>query len=370
MTESASSQSPLRRSQTPSASASQGFSLEQLAVLLGGELVAEKCHRISQITGFATLQSAEPSQASFLANPAYQKHLAHCRAGVVLLKPELAAACPVSCILLDNPYAGYARLTQLFDPVASCKPGVHPQAVIHPSARIAESAQVDAFAVIEADAEIGEHTVIGSHCFIGCNTLVGSRCRLYPSVTLYHGVVLGHGVTLHSGCVIGGDGFGFAPENGQWVKIAQLGGVIIGDRSEVGANTNIDRGALDDTEIGPDVIIDSQVQIAHNVKIGQGTAIAGCVGIAGSTTIGRCCLIGGASNIAGHLTICDGVTLNMTTNVTGDIRQPGHYSSGTGMSDMRSWRKNAVRFNQLDSLAKRVNKIEKSLSPAADKAKT
>lgn len=344
------------------------YSLGELAEMLGGKLRGDSSQMIS---GLATLQSAGPSQASFLANPAYQKHLADCEAGVVLLKEELAEQCPVNSILLKNPYAGYARLTQLFDSVpACCIPGIHPQADVHPEADVSDRAQVDAFAVIDAGAEIGEGAVIGSHCYVGRNTIVGKGCRLYPNVTLYHEVVLGCEVTLHSSCVIGGDGFGFAPENGRWVKIAQLGGVIIGDRTEVGANTNIDRGALDNTEIGSDVIIDSQVQIAHNVRIGDGSAIAGCVGIAGSSSIGRYCLIGGASNIAGHLTICDGVTLNMTTNVTGDIREPGHYSSGTGMSDMRTWRKNAVRFNQLDSLVKRVVKIEKSLLSAADKQKT
>lgn len=343
------------------------YTLGELAGIVGGELHGDASVRID---GLATLQKATSSQASFLANPAYQKHLADCQAGVVLLKDAQSELCPVNCIVLDNPYAGYARLTQLFDPVKPCSPGIHPQAVIHPDASVSSLAQIDAFAVIEADAVVEDGAIIGSHCFIGRNTIIGKDCRLYPNVTLYHGVVLGRDVTLHSSCVIGGDGFGFAPENGRWVKIAQLGGVIIGDRSEIGANTNIDRGALDDTVIGSDVIIDSQVQIAHNVKIGDGTAIAGCVGIAGSSSIGRYCLIGGASNIAGHLTICDGVTLNMTTNVTGDIREPGHYSSGTGMSDMRSWRKNAVRFNQLDSLAKRMSKIEKSLSLSAVKQKT
>lgn len=348
-------------------SAGRKYTLGELVEILGGELRGDAS---ALIDGLATLESATSSQASFLANPAYQKLLPECKAGVVLLKPALAEDCPVNRIILNNPYAGYARLTQLFDPVEPCSPGIHPQAIVHPDAKVSALAQIDAFAVVEAEAVVEDGAVIGSHCFIGRNTIIGKGCRLYPNVTLYHGVVLGCEVTLHSSCVIGGDGFGFAPENGRWVKIAQLGGVIIGDRSEIGANTNIDRGALDDTEIGSDVIIDSQVQIAHNVKIGDGTAIAGCVGIAGSSSIGRHCLIGGASNIAGHLTICDRVTLNMTTNVTGDIREPGHYSSGTGMSDMRTWRKNAVRFNQLDSLAKRMSKIEKSLSLAVEKQKT
>lgn len=345
-------------------SESRQYTLGELAELLDGELRGDAS---ACIDGLATLQSATSSQASFLANPAYQKHLKGCTAGVVLLKESQAELCPVNCIVLSNPYAGYARLTQLFDTVPACSPGIHPHAVVHPDASVSSLAQIDAFAVVEADAVIGDHAVIGSHCFVGRNAVIGKGCRLYPNVTLYHGVVLGTEVTLHSSCVIGGDGFGFAPEKGRWVKIAQLGGVIIGDRTEIGANTNIDRGALDDTVIGSDVIIDSQVQIAHNVKVGDGTAIAGCVGIAGSSTIGRSCLIGGASNIAGHLTICDGVILNMTTNVTGDIRQPGHYSSGTGMSEMRTWRKNAVRFNQLDSLAKRVMQLEKSLPFSAQK---
>lgn len=332
------------------------YTLAELADILDGGLRGDASVRI---TGLATLQSATSSQASFLANPSYQKHLSGCQAGVVLLKSAQAEFCPVNCIVLDNPYAGYARLTQLFDPVETCSPGVHPQAVVHSDATVSALAQVDAFAVIEAGAIVEDGAVIGSHCFIGRNTVVGQGCRLYPSVTLYHDVVLGEEIIIHSSCVIGGDGFGFAPENGRWVKIAQLGGVIIGDRSEIGANTNIDRGALDDTVIGSDVIIDSQVQVAHNVKIGDGTAIAGCTGIAGSSSIGRHCLIGGGCSIAGHLSICDGVTLNMGTMVTGDIRSSGRYSSGTAISEARSWRKNAVRFNQLDSLAKRVSELEK-----------
>lgn len=346
----------------------KAYTLGALAELLQGELHGDADKTVSSL---ATLQNAAPHQASFLANPAYLKDLASCQAGVVLLKKELQSSCPVDSLVLSNPYVGYAKLSQLFDPVVECTPGIHPMASVHPEAYVSPTAQVDAFAVIESGATVGDSSIVSSHCYIGQNATIGPGCRLYPNATLYHDVTLGRNVIIHSSAVIGGDGFGFAPapEKGGWVKIAQLGGVIIGDRSEIGANTNIDRGALDNTVIGSDVIIDSQVQVAHNVRIGDGTAIAGCVGIAGSSTIGRHCLIGGASNIAGHLWICDGVTLNMNTSVVGDIREPGHYSSGTVMSDMRSWRKNAVRFNQLDSLVKRVGKIEKSLLHPAEKIK-
>lgn len=335
------------------------YRLQQLAEQLDAQLIGDPDQLI---TGIATLEAAQPHQISFLANPAYQKYLPNTQAGAVLLKEAFIAECPCSALVLPNPYLAYAHLSQLFDPMAQQVAGIHPTACISASAQVDSRAQIGAHVVIEAGATVGAYSSIGANSYVGADTRIGERCRIYPNVTLYHGVTIGQQVTIHSGCVIGGDGFGFANDRGRWVKIAQLGGVVIGDHVEIGANTNIDRGALDDTQIASYVIIDSQVQIAHNVKVGEGTAIAGCVGIAGSAEIGRNCLIGGASNISGHLQICDGVMLNMTTNVTRSITQPGAYSSGTGLMEIKAWRKNAVRFSQLDQLAKRIKVLEQAVA--------
>jgi UDP-3-O-[3-hydroxymyristoyl] glucosamine N-acyltransferase len=247
----------------------------------------------------------------------------------------------------------------LFD--SSCSStvaGIHPSAVIDPSARIAASATVGAYCVIGADVVIGENTVLGAHCVVGAGCIIGARSFFHANVTLYHHVVLGNNVVIHGGAVIGADGFGFAPDGQRWQKIHQLGGVVIGDNVDIGANTCIDRGALDDTVIGNNVIIDNLVQIAHNVKIGNGTAIAACVGIAGSTEIGQHCTIAGAVGIVGHLRIADRVHITAKSLVTGSISKSGSYSSGTALTETKAWRKNAVRFSQLDALFQRVRALE------------
>lgn len=335
----------------------KSYTLQQLADLVGAEIVGDPDYVIH---GVATLESAELGQVSFLANNNYMKYLTETQAGAVLLKGEYAERCPVNHLVLDNPYVAYARISQLFDPMAEQDGFVHPSAYVHESAQIATDVSIAAGVVIEAGVIIDSGSVVGANSVIGRDSCLGENCHIYPNVTLYHGVTLGCNVIIHSSSVIGGDGFGFANEKGQWIKIAQLGGVIIGDHVEIGSNTNIDRGALDDTIIGNQVIIDSQVQIAHNVNIGDGCAIAGCVGIAGSARIGRYCLIGGAASIAGHISICEGVTVTMATAVTGNITEPGSYSSGTVMMANKQWRKSAVRFSQLDQLAKSVRKLEKN----------
>lgn len=337
------------------------YRLQELADLLDAELSGDPDHLI---TGLGTLEAGLSDQLSFLANNNYQKYLPATRAGAVLLKSDQAEQCPSHSLIVDNPYVAFAKASQLFDPMAESTPGIHPSAIVHPSVSIGDGVTIDAGVVIEAGVVIGASSVIGANSVIGRDSQLGDGCRLYPNVTLYHGVTLGTQVTIHSSAVIGGDGFGFANENGEWVKIAQLGSVIIGDHVEIGANTNIDRGALDDTTIGNQVIIDSQVQIAHNVKIGDGTAIAGCVGIAGSTSIGRYCLIGGAVSIAGHISICDGVTITMGSVVMGSLSQKGTFSSGTAVMANKQWRKNAVRFSQLDQLARSVRRLEKKAGQA------
>lgn len=241
------------------------------------------------------------------------------------------------------------------------EPGIHPTAVIDPTASVADTACIGPHVVVAAQARIEDNVVIGAGSVIGARCRIGRDTRIHPRVTLAHDVVVGQRCHLLSGAVIGSDGFGFANERGVWHRIAQLGRVVLGDDVEVGANTTIDRGALDDTVIGNGVKLDNLIQIAHNVHIGDHSAMAAKVGIAGSTRIGRHCVFGGASGVAGHLDIADHVHLTGMTLVTGDIREPGVYSSGTGTDTNRQWRKNAVRFRQLDALARRLKELEKKL---------
>lgn len=332
------------------------WTLRALADLIGAELHGDgSC----EIRGLNTLQGAGAGELAFLANAAYQKHLQTSSAAAVILKPEMAGDFAGNKLLLDNPYLGYAKLTAVFDPAPPAVVGIHPTAFIDPSAELGEGVGVGPHASIGADVVLADGVIIGAGCAVGANTRIGRGSRLHANVTVAHGVSIGEQTTLHSGCVIGADGFGFAPGEHGWVKIHQLGGVTIGDRVEVGACTTIDRGALDDTVIADGVIIDNLVQIAHNVKIGENTAIAGCTGIAGSATIGRNCTIGGASCIKGHITIVDGVNISATSFVNKSIHEPGSFSSGTVATPTQTWRKNAVRFGQLDQLANRLTALEK-----------
>ncbi|WP_444678529.1 UDP-3-O-(3-hydroxymyristoyl)glucosamine N-acyltransferase [Halomonas sp. E19] len=333
------------------------LTLQDIADRLGARLVGDGSRRLS---GLATLKRAGPDQIAFVANRSYLKDLAATRAGAVLLHPEHAASCPVDRLELDNPYLGYAQVSRLFDPIlAQPSGGIHASAVVAEDVAIGERVEIGPNAVIEAGVELGDEVVIGAGCFIGAGTRIGAQSLLHANVTVSHGVSIGRRAILHSGCVIGGDGFGFAHDGRGWHKIAQLGGVVLGDDVEVGSCSSIDRGALDDTVIGNDVKIDSQVQIAHNVHIGDHTALAGCVGIAGSTRIGRNCLLGGGVGISGHLTICDGVQVTGMSLVTNSIHEAGIYSSGTGAMHNAQWRKNAVRFKQLDDIARRLTRLEK-----------
>ncbi|WP_417517415.1 UDP-3-O-(3-hydroxymyristoyl)glucosamine N-acyltransferase [Marinobacter sp.] len=336
----------------------QSYRLGEIAKALGAELRGDPEIRVS---GLATLQAAGPEQISFLANPTYAKHLADTRAAAIIISPAAAGDGQTNVLLLDNPYLGYARLSHWFDPSPVAPPGIHPAAVVDASAQIAASASVGPNAVIEAGVVIDEKVVIGPGSVIGARSRIGSGSIIRSRVTLAHDVVMGQRCHILSGAVIGSDGFGFANEKGQWHRIAQLGRVILGDDVEVGANTTIDRGALDDTVIGNGVKLDNLIQIAHNVRIGDHSAMAAMVGIAGSTKIGSHCVFGGASGVAGHLDIASQVHLTGMTLVTGDIQEPGVYSSGTSADKNRQWRKNAVRFRQLDALARRVKELEKKL---------
>ena len=337
---------------------SPSLTLAEIATQLGAGLQGDGERRVR---GLATLRDAGPDQIAFLANRAYLKDLPETRAAAVLLHPNHAGESPVPCLTLDNPYLGYAQLSRLFDPLAGREAsGVHPSATVAEDARLGEGVVIGPQAVIEAGVELGDGVVIGPGCVVGADTRIGAESRLHANVTVYHGVSIGARVILHSGCVIGGDGFGFAHDGAGWHKIAQLGGVVLGDDVEVGSCSSIDRGALGDTVIGEDVKIDSQVQIAHNVQVGAHSALAGCVGIAGSTRVGRHCMLGGGVGLSGHLTVCDGVQVTGMSLVTNSIHEPGVYSSGTGAMENAQWRRSAVRFKQLDDIARRLNRLEKA----------
>ncbi len=334
------------------------YRLSEIAAHLGGRVLGDAGVRISQI---ATLEKAQPDQISFLTNSKYRAQLASTQAGAVILGEADADATGLPRIISDNAYAYFARVSALLNPLPEAKPGIHPGAFIGAGAAIDATASIAATAVIGEGARIGAYSVVGAGCCIGANVVIGSHARLYPRVVIYHGCVIGDNLIAHSGAVIGSDGFGFAMDAGRWIKIQQIGRVVIGNDVEIGANTTIDRGALDDTVIEDGVKLDNQIQVAHNVRIGAHTAIAGCVGIAGSTTIGRYCRIGGSAGILGHLQIADHVEIAAFTLIGKSIREAGSYAAIFPFSRSEDWRKNTVHLRHLDELVQRVKTLEQEL---------
>ena len=305
------------------------------------------------VAGVGTLADALPSQLAFLANPRYRGQLAQTRAGVVVVRAEDADACTGSALVARDPYVAFARIAALFEPRQAHAPGIHPTAVVDPTAQVDPAASIGPHASIGARSRIDAGAVIGPGCVVGDDCEVGADCELQARVTLWTRVRLGKRVRILPGAVLGAAGFGMAMEAGRWINVPQLGGVVVGDDCEIGANTTIDRGALGDTVLEEDVRLDNQIQIGHNVRIGAHTAMAGCAAVAGSARIGRHCLVGGGAGILGHLEICDRVVITAMSLVTHSIREPGEYSSGTPLMDNRSWRKSAARFKQLDRIARR-----------------
>ncbi|MGH8042556.1 MAG: UDP-3-O-(3-hydroxymyristoyl)glucosamine N-acyltransferase [Rudaea sp.] len=311
------------------------------------------------VSGVGTLTGATPDQIAFLANPHYRAQLATTHAGAVIVHPDHAAGCPGNYLIAADPYVAFAKIAALFEPEAASVPGVHPTAVIAAGAAIATSASIGPFCSVAASATIDAGAVLGPHCSVGERCRVGAQSRLIARVTLVRDVTLGQRVLVHPGAVIGADGFGLAFDSDHWIKVPQLGGVRIGDDCEIGANTTIDRGAIEDTVLEDDVRLDNQIQIAHNVHIGAHTAMAGCAAVAGSARIGRYCLIGGGAGILGHLEIADRVTVTARTLVTHSIRAAGEYSSGVPLQESRQWRRNAARFKHLDDMVRRIQALEK-----------
>jgi UDP-3-O-[3-hydroxymyristoyl] glucosamine N-acyltransferase len=334
---------------------------QTLAQMLGLELAGQAQQPVRRL---ASLESADTDSISFLAS---RKHLPMAQAspaGVLIVAPDLADQCGPQCLarlLSPDPYADYARLSAWF--AAQLKPardpaGVHPGAWVHPQAVLGEGVSVGPGAVIGRAARIGNHCQIGPGCSIGEGASLGARGVLHAGVVLYPGVSLGERAIIHAGTVIGADGFGFAPSSGGWIKIEQLGSVSIGHEVEIGANCTIDRGALDDTVIGRGVKIDNQVQIGHNVRIGDHTVIAGCVGIAGSAVIGARCMIGGGVGIAGHLRICDGAVIGGFSLVERSVTEPGFYTGAWPLQGHAEWERTAATLKQLPRLRQRLRALE------------
>ena len=304
------------------------------------------------VAGVGTLADAAPHQLGFLANPRYRAQLAETQAGVVVLREDDANAFAGTALVARDPYAAFARISALFERLPARKPGIHPSAAVDSSAVISPGAHIGPFTSIGARTTIGAGAVVGPGCVIGDDCELGEGCELQARVTLLTRVRLGKRVRILPGAVLGAAGFGLAMEHGRWLNVPQLGGVVVGDDCEIGANTTIDRGALGDTVLEEDVRLDNQIQVGHNVRIGAHTAMAGCSAVAGSARIGRYCLVGGGAGILGHLEVCDRVVITAMSLVTHSIREPGEYSSGTPLMDNRSWRKSAARFKQLDRMAR------------------
>ncbi|MCC7222001.1 MAG: UDP-3-O-(3-hydroxymyristoyl)glucosamine N-acyltransferase [Candidatus Contendobacter sp.] len=321
------------------------------------------CNPATVITGVAPLSSAEPGQLSFLTHSRYRPFLATTRAAAVILAPADAVDCPAPALVAANPQIAYARAAALFEPAPETRRGVHPTAWVSPTAQVAVDAWIGPHCTVEAGATIEAGVIIGPNCVIGEQALLGAGTRLVAQVTICHRARLGQRVLVHPGAVIGSDGFGLAlDDDGRWLKIPQLGSVQIGDDVEVGANTSIDRGALEDTIIENGVKLDNQIQVAHNVQIGAHSALAGCVGIAGSARIGQHCRLGGGVGVAGHLEIADRVQITGMSLVAQSITQPGAYSSGLTVEPNRVWNKISARLRRLDELFRRLTALEQILS--------
>lgn len=338
------------------------LTLAELQAHLGGAI---RGNPATALHGVASLELAQTGQLGFLLS---RKHLAQAQASHAgaLIVPEsladdLATTLAHPCLILSNPHAGFARASALLQPEPQLESGIHVSAVVAADAQIGSDVRIAAGAVIAAGARIGARSQIGALCVIGANARIGEDCVLHPHVVVQHGCLVGDRVILHSGAVIGSDGFGLAWQGDSWLKVPQTGRAILEDDVEIGANTCIDRGALDDTVIETGAKLDNQIQVAHNCRIGRHTAMAACVGIAGSTKIGAYCQVGGAALIYGHLDICDHVTISAGTFISKDIREPGVYTSVQPMMKHEDWKKNAAHLRHLDALVKRVKTLEAKL---------
>ena len=335
------------------------YSLREIVSKLGGELVGDGDVVITRV---ASLSNAEAGQISFLTDSKYKSQLTRTRASAIILAPDNQGATDLPCIVTDNPYAYFARISELLNPASAVEPGVSATAVIAASAQVPASCSIGAHVVIGDNVVLGEHVVIGPGCVIGDHVTIGEASKLQANVVIYADCVIGKHCNLFAGVVIGADGFGYAEEDGRWVKIPQVGRVVIHDHVDVGANTTIDRGALDDTVIGEGVKLDNLIQIGHNCRIGAHTVIAGCVGIAGSAVIGEHCRIGGAAMILGHLQIADGVTISAGSMITRTIAQAGTYTALMPFQAHEDWLRTAAQLRHIGQFAERLRQLEKQLT--------
>ena len=337
--------------------------LGELAAHAGVELQGDPDR---EINGVATLDAAGPGDLAFLANRRYRGELAECRAGAVILQAADRRSWAGDALVTANPYLAYARIADRLFPTPAAPAGIHPSAVVAASARIDPTASIGPLCVVEDEAELGPGVCLGPGCVVGRGTRLGAGTRLVARVTVLHECVVGARCVIHPGAIVGSDGFGNANDGGRWVKVPQLGRVVIGDDVEIGANTTVDRGSLRDTVIADGVRLDNLIQVGHNVTIGAHTAAAAFVGISGSTAIGSRCTLGGAAGFAGHLSIADDVHVTGMAMVTHSLREPGTYSSGIPALPSREWRRNVARFQHLDELVRRVRSLEAVLGVAHD----
>jgi UDP-3-O-[3-hydroxymyristoyl] glucosamine N-acyltransferase len=338
------------------------ISLGELASRVGAALLGDGSVAIDRA---GTLENAGAGAIAFLSSGRYRSQLATTRASAVIVAPSDADATALPKLVHPNPYAIYARVATILYPQPSDPPGIDPTARVAAGARIDPSSHVGPYAVVGPNARIGARATVGAHCVVGDDVTIGDDVRLYPRVTIYAGCTVGARTIVHSGAVIGADGFGMAEDAGRWIKIPQVGRVLIGEDCEVGANTTIDRGAIDDTVIEDDVKLDNQIQVGHNCRIGAHTAIAGCTGIAGSATIGRGVRIGGAANIGGHITIPDGTVIGGGTTVIGNVKEAGVYMGLFPLMQQDEWRHAAVEVRRLRNLAMRIAELERKLEEQA-----
>jgi UDP-3-O-[3-hydroxymyristoyl] glucosamine N-acyltransferase len=339
-------------------------SLGELAAQFGCELAGDPAIEVSRV---ATLANADADCLSFFANKVYRDELRSTGAGAVIVREEDVADCPVAALVARDPYLVYARMAAELHPEPDVQPGIHPTAAVAESATVASSSQLSAHVSVAASAEIGEGVFIGPGAVIGPRCRVGAGSRILANVTLVQDVSVGERCIVHPGAVLGSDGFGNAQSDRGWVKVPQVGGVRVGDDVEIGANSTIDRGAIDDTVIGNGVRIDNLVQIAHNVQVGDHTAMASMTGVSGSTTIGKRCMFAGQSGIVGHITICDDVVVGGATMISKDIARPGFYTASFPGEEDRVWKRRVARFRRMDDLAARVTALEKRARGDDDK---
>lgn len=339
----------------------QTITLKDITSQFGGTLGGEDI----TIQNAATIQSAKEGDIAFVDNPKYQGYLQSTKASAVIVPEALANLTDKPKIISDNPKLIFAKVVAFLYPSMQREVGIHPSAVIDDTAKIGQNVSIGAHCVVEKGAQIDDGVVMEPHCVVGPYAHIGAKTHLHAKVTVYSDIIIGERCNIHSGTVIGSDGFGFANEKGTWVKLPQIGRVIIGNDVEIGANTTIDRGALDDTVIEDGCILDNLIQIGHNVKIGKCTAIAANCGIAGSCTIGAYCMIGGASIFNGHISICDQCFFIPGSQVANSIKKPGVYSSGIPARPREQWARNVARFSKLDELAQKVQKINKTVKQLA-----